>query len=84
MSEVRGGAVVVLYGFTWRNTGSEPESDQSKPRLRTCELLAWDSESFNMRNACDAPLIWGDARATGLDGCFCDKCNGAVIFTLVP
>jgi hypothetical protein len=75
MSEVRGGAVVVLYGFTWRNTkdtGSEPE------------LLAWDSESFNMRNACDAPLIWGDARATGLDGCFCDKCNGAVIFTLVP
>jgi hypothetical protein len=54
-----------------------------KPRIGTCELLAWDSEAFNVRNAYGATMIGGNARTRRFDACFCDEGNGTVIFALV-
>jgi hypothetical protein len=85
---VKGGAVKVLYkyGRTWRNikdAGNEAESDQSKPRLGTCELLAWGSQAFTIWDAYDATLIRGDARTKRSDACFCDEGNRAVVSMLL-
>jgi hypothetical protein len=78
-----GGAAVVVWRNT-KNTGNEAGSDQLKPRLGTCELLAWDSEAFNIRNTYDATLKGGNARAKRFDACFCcDEGKRVVIFTLV-